>query len=638
MAEAHSAVLIGDTNQGRVSLLKEILQGDFKLPDGDIDCAGSFEQLKLELPNNTWSLVFIAKDLPSSENLPKDQPKAENAVHFSQIITLAGQNLSVQFYYLVAPLTAPESSRLALPNLHVLPIPAHPPGEQIDTDQIIAAIEKGYGLKREPRLPKIYWLPENARILEAQIRLLSDGRDLEEGKVTLKELIYKSLKCDQAEIRPLGQGRSGASVFRVCYRENDKEKEFVLKLCDGQKPENLEKIKHEVEGYQKAERVLSIPQYNKHVPTLREAPGSNSPNDPLFKHIVNDEANRWHAISYDFLGGEQFGSFLQLETALTADPEELQEAIAQPLIKKAVEKEVEDVSGSTALRNLLIIRETRIHVLEIILDWLCNHWYKHGVRAKSEERQLWNFDPVSHDKYAPRPPYSLSRNSKEEILNFLASREAKLGERLISDWDSVHHTVWGFIEGKMILQKLRRRAKVVISPVHGDLNANNVLLWLNERQPFFIDFPFFQENGHALHDLAQLEVEIKFSLMDRQGGSPLYKLRAYDHTYSQMALWEELENHLRKEKYWREVKGEWSSTNYVDNVALCLEMVQEVRKRAYDVRNQILGSSSDGVFFDEYYPALLYHTLRAIGFESLSVFKRLLAVYSAGKIIERMSR
>ena len=38
----------------------------------------------------------------------------------------------------------------------------------------------------------------------------------------------------------------------------------------------------------------------------------------------------------------------------------------------------------------------------------------------------------------------------------------------------------------------------------------------------------------------------------------------------------------------------------------------------------------------EYLPALLYHTTRAATFPSLSIFKRLLAVYSAGSILKRM--
>jgi hypothetical protein len=39
----------------------------------------------------------------------------------------------------------------------------------------------------------------------------------------------------------------------------------------------------------------------------------------------------------------------------------------------------------------------------------------------------------------------------------------------------------------------------------------------------------------------------------------------------------------------------------------------------------------------EYWPALLYHTVRAIGYPSLSVFERLLAVYSAGSILIRLN-
>jgi hypothetical protein len=117
-------------------------------------------------------------------------------------------------------------------------------------------------------------------------------------------------------------------------------------------------------------------------------------------------------------------------------------------------------------------------------------------------------------------------------------------------------------------------------------------------------------------------------------------LKALDHTYSQIPLWVQLEDHLRQEKHWHTAKEpkNWLPAEYCDDVLLCLEMVQMIRRKADEVRKKILGDRYAKGFFDEYCIALLYQTLRAIGYNSLSVFKRLLAVHSAGEILRRMSQ
>jgi hypothetical protein len=61
-----------------------------------------------------------------------------------------------------------------------------------------------------------------------------------------------------------------------------------------------------------------------------------------------------------------------------------------------------------------------------------------------------------------------------------------------------------------------------------------------------------------------------------------------------------------------------------------------VRSKAREVQGQKLGVRRIPDFLEEYLPALLYHTLQAIGWPSLSIFKRLLAVYSGAKILERL--
>ena len=178
---------------------------------------------------------------------------------------------------------------------------------------------------------------------------------------------------------------------------------------------------------------------------------------------------------------------------------------------------------------------------------------------------------------------------------------------------------------------------MALLPAHGDLNTGNILLWLDEQHPFLIDFPCYQEAGHTLQDLASLEVAIKFLLLDRQDGSPKEKLRAFDHTHSQMEIWQEMEDHLLSasvpdDKQWLQAHC------FPDNVTLCFELVRMVRERAVEVQALVPDLDNQPQFVDEYLPALLYYTVRVIGYESLSLFKRLLAVYSISQILTRLQQ
>jgi hypothetical protein len=147
----------------------------------------------------------------------------------------------------------------------------------------------------------------------------------------------------------------------------------------------------------------------------------------------------------------------------------------------------------------------------------------------------------------------------------------------------------------------------------------------------------FQKKGHALQDFAKLEAEIKFTLMDRQKGSAAGKPPAYDFTYSQLPLWRSLEDHLLNDG-WDAKKSDWSKNRHKDNVMFCLELVQLVRDKAAAVQQQTIDSAPQPnlTFLEEYFPALLFHTLKAIGYDSLSVFKRLLAVYSASCLLKKL--
>jgi hypothetical protein len=182
--------------------------------------------------------------------------------------------------------------------------------------------------------------------------------------------------------------------------------------------------------------------------------------------------------------------------------------------------------------------------------------------------------------------------------------------------------------------------------VHGDLNANNVLLWLrHNRYPFVIDLPFYQKDGHALQDFARLEVEIKYALLDRQEESPYEELAAYDYSDAQVPLWIEMENRLLEDQALSASAlsggapngGAWVAPGLKENVTLCYKLIMLARAKACQAQQKPLPAGpAAGPFAEEYLPALLYHSVRSIGYTSLSVFKRLLAVYSSGSILKSL--
>lgn len=640
MADSSSEVLIGDANEKRFALLKEIIENNFHATVVGVD---NFQSVKEKVRAQTWSIVLIAVDLPFASN-------TKSQASLKQIAYLPSERIGITVGLITSTLKL--SEKKVKTNLKPSEeVKAKPPQifvpltEQITEShsKIIEELASLHCIQPKPFLPAIDWDKKDNPVLQAQIRALDDGRVQEAGEMVLRELIGGCLKRQAVVIKPLQSGKSGAAIFRV---RHDEKKEFVLKLCDARNREGREKIEKEIEGYQEAQKHFPNEEYDAHIPKLR-VPEPLEPrreavtnaeedltNAPTRRFIV--EKGHWQAIRYDFLGGKEFGEFIDLEKTLLLSAKELLRRTKGTPVEVEVLSQIANIPIELSLRESAQARATRLCVLDHILFWLSHNLYCHPT-AKPVKRKLWELREDAHEKYAAKPPYGLSRKTKEAISNFLASSEAGLGERFFGEWKTVAGNVREFIENRLTPKKIDRKLLVVTSPVHGDLNANNVLFWLDTKRPFLIDFPFFHINGHALQDLAQLEVEIKFTLMDRQADSPRDTLKAYDYTHTQMEIWKDLEDHLLNEGYWQDLQS-WSRPGYQDNVNTCLEMVQAIRNSAMSVKERFNSNLQSEDFFDEYFAALLYHTLRAIGYESLSVFKRLLAVYSAGKIIGRMSR
>lgn len=646
MAKTSRPALIADPNPDRFEWLKNFLDEEYGLEAVQVktfdklqklveESNNSREQLEqdkesLERPTeNDWLLIFVAGDLPPTHTLKATPERLK--VYFTILDSLNKWGDFITF--LVKTQEAPIDWRgLTPPRVIALSNPPQPDEHQ----HINRELDGLSGLRRVASAEsKIVWDVRN-RTLREQIRALSEWHNLQDGKNHLARLISRCLNCSKVkeiEIKQLGQGKSGASVFRLCVEAKGggatelKKQEYVLKLCGGGE---VWKLESEVLGHMRAGSGLGLPGYREHIPVLNKAQVPSRGLEQLEAkikrpngHIVR--SGHWYAVHYDFLGGEKFGEFVDLETALVASAKELKDKMV------GTEFAVEAVTANK-------VRAARARITETILQWLCKSWYANPSTdyVRREERVVWDSGDAPEQEYIIMPPYKLTGRSKGWIQSFLNSREAEMGTRFFTDWEERRERVFRLVSEDQPtpaqLGKLAEPLSVVLSQVHGDLNANNILLWLKHKHPFLIDFPFYQEAGHALQDFARLEVEIKFALLDRQKDSPEKRLKAFEHTHSQMPIWQEMEDRLfnqRKQKAQR-----WPSSGYSGNARLCFELVQLVRRKAREVQqNDKCPGPPPGDFLTEYWPALLYHTVRAIGYPSLSVFKRLLAVYSAGSIL-----
>jgi hypothetical protein len=323
---------------------------------------------------------------------------------------------------------------------------------------------------------------------------------------------------------------------------------------------------------------------------------------------------------------------MSLETALVSTFDKLQE--------KTSGTDISDVFALTSAQpsDMMMFR---VNFLNTLLTALCDIWYLGGKVKRQESQRLWDVEDAPDRQYFSLPPYQLTARTRRWAYELLGSEEAEMGERVFPGWNACRDRLMFLLQSNntQALGRLDEELPALLSPVHGDLNANNVFLWLrHDGFPFLIDLPFYQPLGHALQDFARLEVDIKFALMDRQKESPAARLAAYDHSPEQASLWRELEEHLLDNRTTEAGEPVWRSKGFQNNVRLTYQLVKLIRDKAEIVQQQPCPGSAHkpSPFMDEYLPALLYHTVRATTYPSLSIFKRLFAVYSAGAILQRL--
>lgn len=631
MNEPRRVVLIGDPDAQRFGWLRDLLAEEFGVRARQ---AKTFEDVKNLFHDKSAEfyprVVFLTDDLPFSHSLQKRDPRI-NFIKLEELFFGAD---------LVCIVTKEDEPQLVdlTRRPHHVHLRHFPPTIEERQRILIELGCLGSGLPFSTEAPAVKRMlkydPDDG-ILRRQICSLSESYSFESGLTHLCRLIGRCLNCDRAQtmrVTPLTRGKSGAIVFHV-LKHTEEVEEYVLKLISS---DSLWKLETEVRGHLEAEKETGVPGYRQHVARLRK-PHREPPLDPDHperRFIV--DSGRWYAIHYDFLGG-RFGKFIDLETELTAEPATL-------IIRTSG---CEKFSLASELPDAVFAH--RLKVFGAALDGLCEIWYGKDQLGGRSPETIWKLKDAPERKFVRLPPYWLTRRVKSWVQDFLDSQEVSIGARLIPDWAVHRERVLALVgDSDSAFKDPNRTTTFTRSQAHGDLNSANIFLWLQyDKHPFLIDLPSYQKDGHALQDFARLEVEIKLALLDRQAESPVQELAAYDYSQSQIPLWIELEDGLLSKqalvaKNLRNIKQKqkpFEAQGYKDNVELCYKLVMMLRQRACAIQQRPLAGAPDpSSFEDEYLPALLYHSVRAIGYPSLSIFKRLLAVYASASILGQINR
>ena len=265
-----------------------------------------------------------------------------------------------------------------------------------------------------------------------------------------------------------------------------------------------------------------------------------------------------------------------------------------------------------------------------LLRLLRHAWYDQAKPGACEE--LWGAREIPSPALDSFPPYGFTLSWKARILSSLEELHSRARRLRPADWpkESKLISVW-VANGPNTGGRASHPCRVCLSQIHGDLNKNNILFWVEENQAFLIDFVMYQAAAHTLQDFGRLEAEVKFALMETEEN---LKSPVADYEPSGLPEWIDAERHL--------AVTTWSPTTIIPPVASgshgarsrALDVVKLVRHHAFEVRSNALNDGDIEGFRTEYGAALLYPTLRAIAFDTVSLPKRIFAVHSAAQLID----
>ena len=551
---------------------------------------------------------MLARDLPNDHLHGTPRPLSDYVQRLDDRVQVA-QRAGVAP---LRPCTNPED--FEMPEVSV---PSSLPLAPVDRERIVKHLIAA-GIKPMPVPPQVLIDPDDW-LLGRQLRNLVASGSLEDALQLVGRLAASFLPHKAFVLKRVGQGRSGATVFHI----DDADGQGISHALKLSTRDALWKLQTEVRSHQEAtKRVEEFAPFHQHLPRLVQCQGPANWDHEGHDHIAH--YGEWYALCTQFVGSQKDGRnepVFDLEQVLTLSSAELR--------RDMINFHADYARLDFAAKD---IHDARENIFRLgFLDRLCQNWFS---RVGDDVRQIWRTSDAPGQAYTTFPPYCMTAQTKGHLLDFVDGQEARAGKRFFPDvgWDVLRDLIRGFLTdtNSKAMRKCYAERLVCLACVHGDLNANNVFVWLGHpAHPFLIDFPYFQDPGHVMQDFALLEATIKFATMDRQDNGIEDDPPALDWTHSQVGLWREMEDHLL-EPAWDDAKDVWTAPGQTRDTSFSLGLVQTIRQRAKDLRKN-MPDQSETAFLWEYLPALLYHTLYAISNPRLSVFKRLYAIYSAGR-------
>ena len=161
---------------------------------------------------------------------------------------------------------------------------------------------------------------------------------------------------------------------------------------------------------------------------------------------------------------------------------------------------------------------------------------------------------------------------------------------------------------------------------HGDLNLRNILVGENEKDLFFIDF-VKSDQKHCMKDIAKLETDLIFIFMDSKG--------LIDTRWVQLEKWNDVLKTYDIKYIFSEMEDIENIHDY--NIELIIKIVYFIRKKLIELLCKT-NNNIDKIIKKQYLLSVLYHTLKVLTYEEITIQKKFLALKVINKIFQQFNR
>jgi len=161
---------------------------------------------------------------------------------------------------------------------------------------------------------------------------------------------------------------------------------------------------------------------------------------------------------------------------------------------------------------------------------------------------------------------------------------------------------------------------------HGDFNLSNILVGENKKDLIFIDFAK-SDQKHCMNDIAKLETDLIFIFMDSKG--------LIDTKWVQLEKWNDVLKTYDIKYIFSEIEDIKNISG--SNLELIIKFVYFIRKKLIELLG-ITNNNIDDIIKKQYLLSVLYHTLKILTYEEITIQKKFLALKIINKVFQQFNR